>query len=254
MRGSAAIVWKEIQSSFSMRVSAAIAWKEIQSYFTTPMGYIVALVFVAMTGYFFGDSISGSFPKASVDGYTGVIAFILIFLAPAMTMRLMAEEQKLGTVELLLTAPVRDWEVVLGKFLASLTFLIGPLALTLYYVILLYAYGSPDSGPIWSAYLGLILYGALSLSIGLLASSLTNNQMVSLVLGFGALLTLYLLDQASTLVDGVGADILSQMSSIGHLDDFTRGVIDTNNIVYYVTTTAVFLFLTVRSLESRRWR
>jgi len=254
MRDSAATAWKEIQGHFSMRVSAAIAWKEIQGYFTTPMGYIVALVFVGMTGYFFGDSISGSLPEASVDGYIGVVAFILIFLAPAMTMRLMAEEQKLGTVELLLTAPVRDWEVVLGKFLASLTFLIGTLALTFYYVILLYVFGSPDSGPIWSAYLGLILYGATALSIGLLASSLTNNQMVALVLGFGVLLTLYLLDQASTLVDGVGADILSQMSSNAHLGDFSRGIIGTNHIVYYVTTTAVFLFLTVRSLESRRWR
>lgn len=254
MRVPLAAARAEIQTYFSLRVSLAIAWKEIQTYFTTPMGYIVALVFLAITGYFFGISISGLFPEASIDGYIRASSFILILLAPAMTMRLMAEEQKLGTVELLLTSPVRDWEVVLGKFLASVTLFITTLALTLYYVILLYAFGNPDSGPVWSGYLGLILYGSTALSVGLLASSLTNNQIVALVLGFGILLILYLLDQASTLTDGVGATILSQMSLLGHLDDFSRGVIDTNHIVYYVSLTAVCLFLTVRSLESRRWR
>ncbi len=237
-----------------MRVSLAIAWKEIQAYFTSPMGYIVGLVFLALTGFFFGLSISGVFPEASVEGYIQPSAFMLILLAPAMTMRLMAEEQKLGTVELLLTAPVRDWEVVLGKFLASLAFFLGTLALTLYYVLLLYAFGAPDSGPVWSAYLGIILYGATALSVGLLASSLTNNQIVALVVGFGILLILGLIDQASTLVDGVASTILSQIGLTAHLDDFSRGVIDTSNIVYYVTATAVFLFLTVRSLETRRWR
>ncbi len=237
-----------------MRVALAIAWKEIQTYFTTPMGYIVALVFLALTGFYFGLSISGLFPEADVEGYIGPSAFILVLLAPAMTMRLMAEEQKLGTIELLLTSPVKDWEVVMGKFLASITFFIGTLALTLYYVILLYAFGSPDSGPVWSAYLGLILYGATALSIGLLASSLTNNQIVALVVGFGILLILTLIDQASTLVDGVGSTVLLEIGMRTHLDDFYRGVVDTKNIVYYVTLTAVVLFMTVRSLETRRWR
>ena len=237
-----------------MRAARAIAWKEIQTYFTSPMGYIVALVFLALTGFFFGLSISDDFPEASVDGYIGPSAFILILLAPAMTMRLMAEEQKLGTIELLLTSPVRDWEVVLGKFLASLTFFLVTLALTLYYVILLYVYGNPDSGPVWSGYLGLILYGATALSIGLLASALTNNQMVALVVGFGILLILTIIDQASTLVDGVGSTILLQMGLNTHLDDFSRGVVDTSHIVYYLTVTAVALFLTIRAVETRRWR
>ena len=237
-----------------MRVSLAIAWKEIQTYFTSPMGYIVALVFVAWTGFWFGDSLSELFPEASVEGYLRPSAFILILLAPALTMRLLAEEQKLGTVELLLTAPVRDWEVVAGKFLASLFFFIGTLALTLFYLVLLYAFGNPDSGPVWSAYLGLMLYGATALSIGLLASSLTNNQLVALVVGFGIILILYYIDRASTLVDGVGSTIISQISLNAHLEDFTLGVVDTNHIVYYITVTAIFLFLTVRSVETRRWR
>ena len=237
-----------------MRVSAAIAWREIQTYFTSPMGYIVALVFLALTGFFFGLSVSELFPEATIKSYIDASAFILVLLAPAMTMRLMAEEQKLGTVELLLTSPVRDWEVVLGKFLASLTFFIVTLAMTLYYVVLLYAFGSPDSGPVWSGYLGLILYGATALSVGLLASSLTNNQIVALVVGFGILLILSLIDLASGQVDGVWETILSQIGLTAHLDDFSRGIVDTNNIVYYLSVTAVFLFLTVRAVETRRWR
>ena len=237
-----------------MRVSVAIAWREIQTYFTSPMGYIVALVFLVLTGYFFGLGVSEDFPEATIQRYVDPIAFILVLLAPAMTMRLLAEEQKLGTVELLLTSPVRDWEVVLGKFLASLTFFIVTLALTLYYVVLLYAFGSPDPGPVWSGYLGLILYGATALSVGLLASSLTNNQIVALVVGFGILLIMSLIDLASGQVDGVWETVLSQIGLTAHLDDFSRGIVDTNNIIYYLSMTAVFLFLTVRALETRRWR
>ena len=237
-----------------MRTSLAIAWREIQGYFTSPMGYIVGLVFLALTGYYFGDSISGIFPEASIDGYIQPLSFILILLAPAMTMRLLAEEQKLGSLELLLTSPVRDWEVVLGKFLASIVFFLATLSLTLYYVLLLYAFGDPDSGPVWSGYLGVILYGSAALSIGLLASSITNNQIIALVVGFGILLILTLLEQASELVDGVGATALSHASMGSHLDDFSRGIVDSRHIVYYITVIIVFLFLTIRSLESRRWR
>ena len=111
-----------------------------------------------------------------------------------------------------------------------------------------------NSGPVWSGYLGLILYGSTALSIGLLASSLTNNQIVSLVVGLGILLVLTLIEQASRLLDGVWATLLSQIGLTTHLEDFYRGVIDTTHIVYYITFTMVFLFLTVRSLETRRWR
>ena len=237
-----------------MRVSLAIAWKEIQAYFTSPIGYIVAFVFLALTGFLFVRSITGSLPQASVEGYLGPSAFILMLLAPAMTMGLLAEEQKLGTIELLLTAPVKDWEVVLGKFVASLSFFVATIALTLFYVLLLFAYGNPDSGPVWSGYLGIILYGATALSVGLMASSLTSNQIVAVVMGFGILLILSLIDIASDLVGGLASTILEELGLRAHLDDFTLGIIDTSDIVYYLSVTAVFLFLTVRSLESRRWR
>ena len=254
MRMPVAVAWKEIQPYFTLRASVAIAWKEIQTYFTSPMGYVVAMVYLAVTGIIFVRSVSGTFPEASIDGYIEPSALILILLAPALTMRLMAEEQKLGTVELLLTSPVRDWEVVLGKFLASFVFFIATLSLTLYYVLLLNLFGNPDWGPVWSGYLGLILYGASALSIGLLASSLTNNQIVALVLGSGILLILALVDLVADEVGGFASTLLSEIGTTTHLEDFSRGIVDMGHIVYYLTVTIVFLFLTARSLESRRWR
>lgn len=254
MRATLTTALKEAPARFPLRVTIAIAVKEIQAYFTSPMGYIVALVYLAVSGFWFGISISGFMREASPEGYIQNTPFLLVLLAPAMTMRLLAEEQKLGTIELLLTSPVRDWEVVLGKFAASLVFFVVTLSFTLYYVILLYAFGNPDSGPVWSGYLGLILYGATALSIGLLASSLTSNQIVSLVVGFGVLLILTLIAWLPSLVDGAWATVLSEVGLTTHLDDFYRGVIDTTHIVYYITLTMVFLFLTVRSLETRRWR
>jgi ABC-2 type transport system permease protein len=169
-------------------------------------------------------------------------------------MRLLAEEQKLGTLELLLTSPVRDWEVVLGKYIASLIILIATLAATLYYVIMIYAFGEPDSGPVMSAYLGMILYGAAALAIGMLASSLTSNQIVSAVLGMGTLLILTFIDTLGMRLGGVTGDIILEISMRTHFGDFARGIVDTSHIVYYLSMIAVFLFLAVRSVETRRWR
>ena len=159
----------------------------------------------------------------------------------------------MGTLELLLTSPVRDWEVVAGKYLASLLALGVTMALTLYYVFLLYVFASPDTGPVLSAYLGLYLYGAAALAIGLMASSLSSNQIVAAVIGMAVLLLLSFMDRVADIVSGTSADVLSGLSMTDHFQDFTRGIIDIGNIVYYITLAAVFLFLTVRSLETRRW-
>ena len=238
-----------------MRVTLAIAWKEIVAYYTSPMAYIVALMFLALTGFFFVNSIDRPFAEATISGMLDpVVFFMMWWLPPLLTMRLLAEEQKMGTIELLLTAPVYDWEVVIGKYLASLVFFITTLALTLYYVLLLYWFGNPDSGPIWSAYLGTILYGAAALSVGLLASSLTSNQIVAAVIGVGLLLLLTFIDLAAGQVGGGLSTFLNEIGLRSHFDDFSRGVIDTSNLVYYLALTGVFLFLTIRSLESRRWR
>ncbi len=237
-----------------MRNTFAIAWKEGKLYFSTPAAYIVGAMFLVLTGIFFVDAVTLPFAEASVRTLVSRSSFLLIFLSPLLTMRLLAEEQKLGTLELLLTAPVRDWEVVMGKYIASFVMMIAMLALTSYYVILLYWFGSPDSGPMFSAFLGLILYGAAALAVGLMASSLSGNQIVSAVVGIAVLLTLSFVDQIGDIVSGVAAQVLDGLSMNAHFLDFTRGIVDTSHVVYYISITAVFLFLAVRSLETRRWR
>ena len=232
----------------------AVALKEIQIYFSSPVAYIVALIFMALSGFFFVRDLGNPFPEASLSNFFQGSTFVLIPLAPALTMRLLAEEQKLGTIELLLTSPVRDWEVIIGKYLASLVFLLFLLALTSYYVILLLVFASPDPGPIYSGYLGLVLYGMAALSVGILTSTLTSNQIVAAVVGFGILVVLYATSFISEVVTGVWANLFTQLSFTSHFNDFDSGIIDSANIVYFLSVTALFLFLSIRALESRRWR
>jgi ABC-2 type transport system permease protein len=237
-----------------MKNTFAIAWKELKIYFTTPTAFVVGAMFLIYAGITFVLSITGRSPEASVRSFILPASTFFILISPLLTMRLLAEEQKLGTLELLLTSPVRDWEVVVGKYLASLVILVFTISLTLYYVIMIYVFGNPDSGPVMSAYLGLILYGAAALAVGLLASSLTANQIVAAVMGTGTLLVLSFIDLVSVRLEGTAADIINSISMRTHFPDFTRGVVDTSHIVYYLSVTAVFLFLTIRSVETRRWR
>ena len=237
-----------------MNNTLTIAWKETKAYFSTPTAYIVGAMFLVLTGIFFVFDMTRPFAEASVRNFVSWANLFIMFLAPLLTMRLLAEEQKLGTLELLLTSPVRDWEVVLGKYIASLAILLVAIAFTLYYVALLYIFGNPDTGPVLSAYLGLILFGAAALAIGLMASSLSSNQIVSAVVGMGILLTLSFIDRIATIVQGLAADVLTGISMNAHFTDFARGVLDTSHIVYYLSMAAVFLFIAVRSLETRRWR
>ncbi len=237
-----------------MKNTAAIAWKETKSYFTTPIAYIVSSMFLVLTGIFFVNDITAPFAEASVRGFINWASFFTLFLAPLLTMRLLSEEQKLGTLELLLTAPVRDWEVVVGKYLSALALYVVIMALTLYYVVLLYWFGDPDGGPIYSAYLGVFLHGAAALAVGLMASSLTGNQIVSAAVGTAVLLTLSFIDEVADLVSGVTQNVLLGFSMNNHLLDFRRGIIDTSSVAFYLSIAAVFLFLTVRFLETRRWR
>lgn len=237
-----------------MNNTIAIAWKEIKAYFTTPTAYVVGAMFLMLTGIFFVFDVTNAFAEASVRGLITWASFFTIFLTPLLTMRLLAEEQKLGTMELLLTAPVRDWEVVVGKYLASLVTLLFIFAATFYYTALLYFFGDPDSGPVFSAYLGLVLQGAATLAAGVMASSFSSNQIVSAVVGMAILLTLGFIDRVGALVEGVAAEVLAGIAMNAHFTDFTRGVIDTSHVVYFISLTAVFLFIAVRSLETRRWR
>jgi ABC-2 type transport system permease protein len=236
-----------------LRGIGAIAWKELYVYFSSPMAYIIAAVFLALTGFFFVDSISGPLPPASLRDVLSNSTFIFVLWSPLITMRLLAEERKLGTLELLLTSPIRDYEVVLGKFLASLVILAATVSLTGYYALLLFWFGSPDLGPMLSSYLGFLLYGSVTLAIGLLASSFTSNQMVAAVISSGALLLLTFVDTTETYITGIVGEILANLGVAAHFTDFVRGIIDTNNAVYYLSFTAFCLFLTVRNLEMRRW-
>ena len=237
-----------------MRTVRAVAWKEIQIFFLSPTAYIVGLIFLALTGFFFTIDLGDPFPEATLSPFFQWTVVIFILLAPTLTMRLIAEEAKLGTIELLLTSPVRDWEIILGKYLASLVFFLFLLAMTGFYVILLFVFASPDPGPIYAGYLGLALYGAAALAIGMLTSTLTNNQIVAAVVAMGILLVLFFTYQAADVIGGIPGEIIVELGMKTHFDDFDRGVIDTKHIVYYISVIAFFLFLSVRALESRRWR
>ena len=237
-----------------MRTAQAVAWKEIQVYFSNPTAYIVGMMFLALSGFFFARDLNDPFPQASLVNFFDGATIILILIAPALTMRLMAEEQKLGTIELLLTSPVRDWEVIIGKYVASFVFLIATVSLTLYYTILLYVFASPDPGPIYAGYLGLALYGGAALAIGLLCSTLTSNQIVAAVVAMGILLVMFFADLAADNIGGTASTIISEISIRSHFEDFDRGIIDTKHVVYYLSVIAFFLFMSVRALESRRWR
>ncbi|MBF8266851.1 MAG: hypothetical protein HW388_359 [Dehalococcoidia bacterium] len=237
-----------------MKNTLTIAWKETKTYFASPMAYIIIAVYTALASYNFVSSISGVLPEATIRGFLLPSTLIFALLAPVITMRLLAEEQKLGTLELLMTAPVRDYEIVLGKFLAALASLVSTLVPTLYLVLLLTWFGSPDMGPILSGYLGLILFSMAAISVGLLASSLTGNQIVAAVVSIGILILLLIIGEAESYLGGVFGEIVRQLSITNHFEDFARGVIDTHDLVYYLTFTLFLLFLTVRSLESRRWR
>lgn len=237
-----------------MRNVLYIAGKELRSYFVSPVAYLIVAFWLVATGFFFWAS-AVSFNEASLRNVFGVVIILLLLISPALTMRLLAEEARTGTLELLLTAPVKDWSVVVGKFLGALGLYLAMMALTLFYPILLVLLGgNPDWGPIWSGYLGLLLIGMAFLAIGLFASALTNNQMVSAVIAFVIMLLLFVISQVAGNVSAGVGDFLSKFSLSDHFDSFPRGIIDLKDVVFYLSFTAVMLFITVQVVEARRYR
>ena len=235
-----------------MRNTTTIALREFKSYLASPMAYVVTGIFLMLTGFFFQSSPS-TYSETSIKGFLVWGSILLLLLASVLTMRLLAEEKKMGTLELLLTAPVRDSEVIVGKFLGSLGILTVMLALTFYYPILLMWFGDPDWGAIATGYLGLFLLGCTSLAVGLFASSLTSNQIVAAVVAGGILCALWFLNMAADLLPEAMGEAIGYLSLYYHFPDFMRGVIDTRGIIYYLSITVLFLFLAIRSLESSRW-
>jgi ABC-2 type transport system permease protein len=237
-----------------MRTTWLIAGKEFRSHLTSPMAYVVVGIFLLLTGFFFTSYLTTtSLGDTSIRGFVEQGALLLLLFSAALTMRLMAEEKKLGTWELLLTAPVRDTEVVLGKFLGTFGVLAIMLGLTLYYPLLLMIFGDPDIGPIITSYVGLFLLGGASLAIGIFASSLTSNQIVAAVVSGATLSGLWYLGLAAGYMGDFFGRIVSYISLSTYFPSFVVGVIDTRAVVYYLSITALFLYLTIRSLETSRW-
>lgn len=235
-----------------MKATLTIAAKEFRSYLTSPMAYIITGIFLVLTGVLFGLS-SYTYSTTSLLGFLQNGSLVLLLLAAVLTMRLLAEERKMGTLELLLSAPVRDSEVIIGKFLGSLGILTVMLLLTLYYPILLASFGDPDVGPIVTGYLGLFLLGCVALAVGIFASSLTSNQVVAAVVAGGILFALWFVGTLASFLPSSVGDVLKYISISNYFPDFVRGTIDTRGVVYYLSLTVLFLFLAVRSLENSRW-
>jgi len=189
-----------------------------------------------------------------VTQFFAVMDFIWLLIVPMLTMRLYAEEKKTGTIELLMTSPISSVQVLLGKFFACFSLYAIIVSLTMVYFLILEAYGSPDWGPIFSGYLGYLFLGATFISVGILASALTENQIVAVLLSFGILLMFWLIDWSASFAGPTAAKILQYVSFIEHLEDFQRGVIDSRDVVFYLSFTFFCLFLTTRVIESRRWR
>ncbi len=233
--------------------SLAIAEREFRSIFLSPLAWWVATAFSFLMGYFF-VLILGFVRQAEMREILNNMLVILMFLMPLVTMRLVAEERRQNTFELLLTSPIRDVEVILGKFLGALAFLLFLLLLTAPYPLLLYAYGKPETGPILTGYLGLLLMGCALVAIGLFFSSVTDSQMVAAALSFMAVIVIWLIKWGAQSATGAWNRILAFLSFYDRFDEFSRGVIDSSSVIYLLSFAVFFLYLSTRSLESRSWR
>jgi ABC-2 type transport system permease protein len=258
-----------------MRNIYLIFKKELKSYFSSPIAYVVITIFLVITGYFFYNILATyslvsfraetnpmmarqynllNINESVVRPLFGNISIIMLLMMPMLTMRLLAEEKKSGTMELLLTYPVKDTEVLMGKFLACLTVFVVMLLSSLTYPVLLIAFGEPELGPIITGYLGLFLLGAAFISLGIFTSSITENQIISASVAFGILLLFWLISYSTLFVSPGLGRFISYIAITEHLESLAKGVIDTEDIIYYLSFILIFLFLTLRSIESKRWK
>jgi len=256
-----------------LRSTLAIMGKELRILFNSPIAYVVAAIFVLISGYLFYSivlfassqsmqimRVQGALPQINLNDLVfrptfHNMAVILMLTLPLITMRLLAEEKKIKTMELLLTSPVPLTAIVMGKYLAALLVFTLMLALTAYMPLLMWYYGSIQWMPILTGYLGLALLGALFLAVGLFASALTENQIVAAFLSFGILLVVWLLSGVGSLLgDTVLGQVVLYISFMEHYDRLVRGLVDTRDLVYFLSGLALLLFLTHRVVESARWK
>jgi len=246
----------------------AIARKELRSYFASPIAYIVIGLFAVIFGIFFGVILL-NFNQMSQQGGGQAVnvneqlirpvflnsVVVFLFMLPIVTMRSYAEEKRSGTIELLLTAPLTDLQIILGKFTGAMGLYASMLAITLVSMAALFVFGSPEVKPLLTTYLGLLLMGGCFVSVGLLISSFTSNQIVAGAVTFGVFLILWVINWPAPFAPWPWLQtFLNYASIVDHFDDFSRGVLDTKHVVYYISFIAVGLFLTARSVDTERWR
>jgi ABC-2 type transport system permease protein len=252
-----------------MSNALAIAQKELRSYFSSPIGYVITGLFALLFGWFFYNYLryfvssseqmmqGGGTPNVNQHMISGLLqnaAVIILFVMPMITMRTYSEEKRSGTIELLLTSPVTDLEIILGKFFGAMGLYAAMLGVTLLYIGILFFLGNPEWKPIAAGYLGLLLMGGCFISVGLLVSSLTKNQIVAGIATFAVFLFLWVISWIGENAGPTGREIVSYLSIVEHFGDFARGVIDTKHLVYYLSFITFGLFLTAKSVDSERWR
>jgi len=239
-----------------MQKVGTLTRRELSVFFFSPIAYVVIAIFLVVTGIFFTSDNFLPGAEASLRiTFGNYLPLILVFVLPMLTMRLLSEEFRSGTVETLMTAPVSEADIVLGKFLGTLVFYLAMLATTLLHVVLIAVYGPLDVGMLLATYLGLILLGGLYISVGLFFSACTRNQVIAVLCSFVLLAVFtFLANYLAREQEGTLRVVLQHLSIVAHFQDFARGLVDTNHLIFFLSTTVLFLFLTVKVLESRRWR
>jgi ABC-2 type transport system permease protein len=252
-----------------MRNILAIADKELRSYFASPIGYVLVGFFALLFGWFFyvylgffirsseQMQMGGGAPNVNQHMISGLLqnaAVIILFALPMITMRTYAEEKRSGTIELLLTSPITDMQIIVGKFLGAMGLYASMLGVTMLYIAILFLLGKPEWRPIAAGYLGLLLMGGCFISVGLLISSLTKNQIVAGFMTFVVFLMLWVINWIGESSSTTTREIVNYLSVTEHFNDFARGVLDTKHIIYYLSFITFGLFLTAKSVDSERWR
>jgi ABC-2 type transport system permease protein len=249
----------------------ALAHKELKSYFASPIAYVVIGVFALAFGYFytallfyfvqqgmqmsqFGGAQTLNINDMMIRGLLSNTTVLILFLMPTITMRTYAEEKKSGTIELLFTSPLTDFQIVMGKFLGAMALFGIMLAVTLVHFGILFIYGSPEWKPIATAYLGLLLLGGSFVSVGLFISSLSKNQIVAGAITFVVFLLLWISTWIADFAGPTLGAVARYISVIDHFDDFSKGVVDTTHLIFYLSFITFGLFLTAKSIDSERWR
>ncbi len=227
--------------------------KELRSFFTSPMAYIFLVVFSLVNGYFFTNTFF-LYNQSDMRALFGIVPLVYLFFIPAVSMGLISREKSLGTIEIISTLPVRERDIVLGKYLACFTLILVALLTTAVHYITLYNVGTTvDHGAVFTGYLGLALLGGVYTSVGIFASSLTENQVIAFIVGIAIVLAFFLMDKLLFFVPASMAGIIQYLSTEFHLSNISRGVIDTRNLIYFGSVIGFFLSMTTRVLESRKW-